>query len=110
LHNQLNPDVTVRSQGVMEKCTFCVQRIRRAERVAAHEGRALEEDEVQTDCAETCPTSALIFGDLNNPNGRVAQLRNDHRAYLLFGELGTEPSVTYLMKVDRNAPESTEHA
>ena len=105
-----NWDVTVRSQGVMEKCTFCVQRIRGVERLAAHEGREIRDGEVQPACVEACPTGTLVFGDLNDPRSKVSQLRANRRAYLLLGELGTEPAVTYLQKVDRNAPELAEHA
>jgi molybdopterin-containing oxidoreductase family iron-sulfur binding subunit len=94
----------------MEKCTFCVQRIRRVERVAASEGRQIADGEVQPACVAACPTNTLIFGDLNDPRSKVSQLRADRRAYLLLGELGTEPNVTYLKKVDRHAPEAAEHA
>ncbi len=110
LPNQLNPDVTVRSQGIMEKCSFCVHRIRRAEHMAAHENRDIREGEVVPACVEACPTGTLIFGDLNDPNSRVAKLRADRRSYTLLPELGTDPAVTYLMKIDPNAPESSEHA
>lgn len=110
LKNHLNPDVTVRSQGVMEKCSFCVQRIRTAERIAAHEGRDLREGQVTPACVEACPTNTLVFGDLNDENSQVAKIRNDRRAYLLMGDLGTDPAVTYLKKIDRNAPEGDGHA
>lgn len=100
LASQLNPDVTVRSTGVMEKCSFCIQRIRRLERAAKAQGRDLKDGEVQTACAQACPPGALVFGDLNDPNSRVSQLAKDRRAYLLLGDLGTEPVVTYLKKVD----------
>ncbi len=103
LRNQLNPDVTVRSRGVMEKCNMCVQRIRRAEIAAAREGRPIRDGEFQTACAQACPTSALVFGDLADPNSRATQLRGDRRNYQMLAELGTDPSVTYLKKVDPNA-------
>jgi len=105
LRNQLNPDVTVRSKGIMEKCTFCIQRIRRAERVARREGRDVRDMEFQPACAQACPTDTLVFGDLNDPNSRVSQLARDRRRYLLLGELGTEPNVVYLKKVDPYPPE-----
>src|SRR5438067_7351673 len=99
LYNQLNPDVTVRSRGVMEKCNMCIQRVRRAELDAAREGRAVRDGEFQTACAQACPTSALVFGDLADPTSRVSRLRADRRNYQMLAELGTNPSVTYLKKV-----------
>lgn len=106
LKNQLNPDVTVRSRGVMEKCTFCIQRIVQAEHTAKLEGRELEADEFTTACAQACPAEAIVFGDLDNPNSRVAQLvasAVEERGYRLLEDLGTEPSVYYLKKVDPEA-------
>jgi Fe-S-cluster-containing dehydrogenase component len=96
LNEQLNPDVTVRSAGVMEKCTFCVQRIRRAEETALAEGRALRDGEVTPACVQTCPPSALIFGDLNDPNSQVSKLATSQRKFKLLDHLGTEPQVIYL--------------
>ncbi len=97
LDQQLNPDVTVRSAGVMEKCTFCVQRIRRAEEKALAEGRDLEDGEVVPACVQTCPTGALTFGDLYNPDSKVAQLVEPNaRKFRLLEHLGTVPSVYYL--------------
>jgi molybdopterin-containing oxidoreductase family iron-sulfur binding subunit len=97
LNEQLNPDVTVRSAGVMEKCTFCVQRIRRAEERALVEGRGLQDGEVVPACVETCPPGALVFGDLLDASSAVAQLlQNNRRAFQLLGHLGTEPSIYYL--------------
>src|SRR5262249_17740027 len=100
LNSQLNPDVTVRSQGVMEKCTFCIQRINRAKRSAARANRTVADGELAPACAQACPTSALIFGNLKDPNSRVSRLANDPREYHLLGELGTEPAVVYLKKVE----------
>jgi len=74
LNEQLNPDVTVRTRGIMEKCTFCIQRIRRAREEAIARGVPLQDGDVQPACVQTCPTDALIFGDLNDPESRVAQL------------------------------------
>ncbi len=105
MNEYLNPDVTVRSKGIMEKCTFCLQRIRRVTRTAKDEGRSIRDGEVQPACVQACPTSALVFGDLNQPNSRVAQMSKDSRAYHLLDDLGTKPAVTYLKKVDPNAPE-----
>jgi len=97
LEQQLNPDVTVRSAGIMEKCTFCVQRIRRAEETALVENRPLQDGEVVPACVQTCPTSALTFGDLNDANSQVAKLlENNLRKFRLLEHLGTEPSVYYL--------------
>jgi Fe-S-cluster-containing dehydrogenase component len=98
LEQQLNPDVTVRSAGVMEKCTFCIQRILRAEQTARVEGRPLDPDEVTPACVQTCPPSALIFGDLNDPHSEVVRViaGSRRRSYVLLEELGTEPSIYYL--------------
>jgi Fe-S-cluster-containing dehydrogenase component len=76
-----------------------VQRIRRAERTAAQEGRSLRDGDIQPACAQACPTDALVFGDLNDPNSRVSRLAQDPRRYRLLEELGTEPAVVYLKKV-----------
>ncbi len=97
LTQQLNPDVTVRSAGVMEKCTFCVQRIRRAEEQALVEGRPLREAEAMPACVQTCPPSALVFGDLNDPGSKVsALLANNPRKFRLLEHLGTQPQIYYL--------------
>lgn len=96
LNEQLNPDVTARSRGIMEKCTFCVQRIRRVEENAASEGRPIRDGEVQPACVQTCPTQAIVFGDLNDPESRVAELARNRRGFRLLEELGTEPAVVYL--------------
>jgi Fe-S-cluster-containing dehydrogenase component len=94
---QLNPDVTVRSAGVMEKCTFCVQRIRRAENAALAQGQSLHDGDIVPACVQTCPTSALVFGDLNDPESQVAKLLEPNaRKFRLFEHLGTSPSVYYL--------------
>lgn len=99
---QLNPDVTVRSRGVIEKCTFCVQRIRRRELEAKREERELEAGEIQPACVQTCPPSALIFGDLNDPTSRVSELARSQHAFHFLDELGTEPAVTYLRGGESN--------
>lgn len=96
LFEQLNPDVSVRSRGVMEKCTFCIQRIRRAEIDASSENRELSDGEIQPACVQTCPPSALIFGDLDDTDGQASQLAQSHRAFRLLDELGTDPAVIYL--------------
>jgi molybdopterin-containing oxidoreductase family iron-sulfur binding subunit len=94
---QLNPDVTVRSAGVMEKCTFCVQRIRRAENDALAQGQPLHDGDVVPACVQTCPTGALVFGDLYDHESQVAHLLEPNlRKFRLFEHLGTSPSVYYL--------------
>lgn len=96
LSNHLNPAVTVRRRGVMEKCTFCVQRIIRAEDAAQADGRAVADGEVVPACAQACPADAIIFGDLSNPASRVSELARSGRGAKLLEELGTEPKVTFL--------------
>ncbi|HEX4514681.1 MAG TPA: 4Fe-4S dicluster domain-containing protein [Polyangiaceae bacterium] len=99
-----NPDVTVRARGVMEKCTFCVQRIREAEHCAIVEHRDLRRDEVTTACAQTCPSRAIVFGDAEDPSSAVAAARKNVEAYAVLDELGTRPRIKYLPKiVDSNA-------
>ncbi len=99
LPKQLNPNVTVRSKGVMEKCSFCVQRIKVAHGNAKDEDRAIRDGEVQPACVQTCPTDALIFGSLMDPASRVRQMVDDPRAYQVMGYLNTKPAVIYLKKV-----------
>jgi Fe-S-cluster-containing dehydrogenase component len=102
LTEQLNPDVTVRTRGIMEKCTFCIQRIRRAEAEARAQGRQVADGEIQPACVQTCPPSALIFGDLNDPDSQAAKLERSHRSFRLLGELGTGPAVIYLKGGETN--------
>jgi molybdopterin-containing oxidoreductase family iron-sulfur binding subunit len=102
LNWQLNPDVTVRSKGVMEKCTFCVQRILEGKGNARDENRALKDGDINTACAQSCPGEAIVFGDLMDPNSRVSKLsRDERRRYWALGELNTKPGITYLKKYDR---------
>ena len=96
---QLNPDVTVRSKGVMEKCSFCIQRIKTARNDAKNEKRKIRDGEVQPACVQTCPTGALVFGSLMDRNSRVRKLVDDPRAYQAMGYLNTKPAVIYLKKV-----------
>lgn len=103
LNWQLNPDVTVRGKGVMEKCSFCVQRIREAENRAAAEHRDVQPDEFTSACAQACPSRAITFGDAADPNWTVAQLAHDRRAYHVFEELNTYTAVVYLKKVNHPA-------
>ncbi len=102
---QRNPEVTVRSRGVMEKCTYCVQRIRRAQQEAKLAGRQLQDNELQTACQQVCPADAITFGDLNQGASRVAELRRDPRNYVLLGELGVRPRTSYLALVKNPNPE-----
>jgi len=106
LHLQLNPDVTVRSRGVMEKCTFCIQRILYAERQAKVEGRSLRDGEVQPACVQSCPTRAFVFGDLMLPDSQVNRLFKHPRRYQLLKELNTKPAVIYLKRIEPEQPET----
>lgn len=115
LDQQLNPDLSVRDKGVMEKCTFCVQRIRSAKNQAKNEGRLVQDGEVQTACQQSCPTQAIRFGNLQDPDSKVARSWKEHnmefghqedkhhkkteRGYRIFEELNTESSVMYLERV-----------
>ena len=99
LNLQLNPDVTVRETGVMEKCTFCVQRINRAKLDAKAEGRQVQDGDFQTACMQGCPTQAIVFGNLKDPESAVSQISKGARAYHMLGELNTRPAITYLAGV-----------
>lgn len=94
-----NPEVTVRSRGVMEKCTFCVQRISDARTVAATEGRTISGNDVQTACQQACGTEAIVFGDMNDKESKVSKLRAHNLGYHVLEELNTKPNVTYLAKL-----------
>jgi molybdopterin-containing oxidoreductase family iron-sulfur binding subunit len=96
LERMLNPDVIAREAGVMEKCTFCIQRIRAAKDKAKDESRKVRDGEFTTACAQSCPTGAIVFGNLLDKESRVHQLAHSGRAYRVFDSLGTEPSVHYL--------------
>ena len=102
---QRNPDVSVRSRGVMEKCTYCVQRIEQARITAHNEGRPIRDGEIQTACQSVCPTQAIVFGDVNVPGSAVSKLKAEHRDYALLGELNTRPRTTYLAEVKNPNPE-----
>ena len=127
LKNQLNPDVTVRSRGIMEKCTFCVQRIRRVKREGRRDGEQVEDGDrgLNPACVNACPTDTLVFGDISDvmeaqhtgepmpaePKSRAGKMiakefQEDGRGYSLFEDLGTRPNVVYLKKVDKTAEEA----
>ena len=101
---QKNPEVTVRARGVMEKCTYCVQRISAARRGAERDDRPIGLDEVKTACQSACPTSAISFGDLNQKDAAVNRQKSDPRHYALLEHLGTRPRTTYLADVRNPAP------
>ncbi|HEY4248653.1 MAG TPA: 4Fe-4S dicluster domain-containing protein [Lacunisphaera sp.] len=96
---QTNPDVTVRERGVMEKCTYCVQRINAGRIAAEKENRRIRDGEIRPACQQACPAEAIIFGDLNDPQSRVVQRKREAISYALLGELDTRPRTTYLAKI-----------
>jgi molybdopterin-containing oxidoreductase family iron-sulfur binding subunit len=100
-----NPDVTVRGRGVMEKCTYCVQRISHARIEAKKANRPIADGEVLTACQQACPTNTIVFGNVADPNSQVSQMRRDPRAYLLLEELLTRPRTSHLAKLRNPNPE-----
>ena len=103
---QRNPNVTVRSRGVMEKCSMCIQRIQLGKLQAKKQNRPLADGEIRTACQEACPAGAIRFGDLEDPGSQVAQKSGDPRFYQVLEELNTRPGVGYLTRV-KNRPEET---
>ncbi|MGH7885350.1 MAG: molybdopterin-dependent oxidoreductase, partial [Thermodesulfobacteriota bacterium] len=99
LNWQLNPDVTVRSKGIMEKCTFCIQRINYAKDIAKDDNRLVSEGELKTACEQVCPSDAIVFGNLLDETSRVAKLSNDKRGYKVLEDINAKPGITYLKKV-----------
>jgi MoCo/4Fe-4S cofactor protein with predicted Tat translocation signal len=95
----INPDVTVRTRGVMEKCSFCIQSIQSAKLTAKRENRKLADGDVKTACARTCPSNAIVFGDINDSNSEISKLYKNERSYHLLEEVNTRPSVVYLTKI-----------
>jgi molybdopterin-containing oxidoreductase family iron-sulfur binding subunit len=104
-----NPDVSVRTRGVMEKCSWCVQRIRKSQQQADNENRDLRANEVETACQQACPTDAITFGDLNNPESDVVREKQNPRRYELLAYLNTKPRLSYLGRV-RNTNSRIEEA
>jgi molybdopterin-containing oxidoreductase family iron-sulfur binding subunit len=101
---QKNPDVTVRTRGVMEKCTYCVQRIEAGRIAAERDGPPMRDGEIVTACQQACPADAIVFGNRNDPQSRVARLQAGPRQYALLAELNTHPRTTYLSKITNPPP------
>jgi molybdopterin-containing oxidoreductase family iron-sulfur binding subunit len=101
----MNPDVTVRMRGVMEKCTYCVQRINRVKIRAKNADRAIQDGEIVTACQQACPTDAIVFGDIRNPEAQVARLKAQDRDYTLIPEINARPRTSYQARIRNPNPE-----
>ena len=104
-----NPNVTIRSRGVMEKCTFCVQRISEGKNSAKVRGEKVSDGEIQTACQQACPSQAIVFGDLNNPTSEVSKLSRLSHGYRVLEELNVRPAITYLAKIRNPNPSLEKH-
>jgi molybdopterin-containing oxidoreductase family iron-sulfur binding subunit len=104
-----NPEVTVRSRGVMEKCTYCVQRISKAKIRADKENRTVRDGEIVTACQEACPTHAITFGNINDPNSRVSKIKAQTRNYTVLADLNTRPRTSYIAGVMNPSPDLMEN-
>jgi len=109
-NHALNPDVTVRSRGVMEKCSFCAQRIQEAKSESARTGQSLADGDIKVACQQSCPTQAIVFGDLNDPESEVSKHSVQVRAYGVLEEINVKPSVRYLAKVENTGGKENGHA
>jgi len=105
-----NPEVTVRGRGVMEKCTFCVQRINHARQQAKVEARRIRDGEVKTACQQVCPSDAIVFGDLNDDSAEIVRRKRQPLDYGLLAELNTRPRTSYLARVTNPNPELVREA
>jgi molybdopterin-containing oxidoreductase family iron-sulfur binding subunit len=104
-----NPDLSVRARGVMEKCTYCIQRIREARIAADRDGRDIRDGDIVTACQAACPTEAIVFGDLNDPESAVRRRKNTPLDYALLGELNTRPRTTYQTRLSNPNPALNEN-
>ena len=104
---QFNPNVTVRMRGVMEKCTYCVQRIQSAKIDAKRDGEELATDAVTTACQQACPTHSIVFGDLLNKDSEVSKLAQRDRRYKLLAEVGAQPRTTFLARIPKSKPRAS---
>jgi Fe-S-cluster-containing dehydrogenase component len=100
-----NPDVTVRTRGVMEKCSYCVQRINSVRIEAEKQNRPIRDGEIVTACQQACPTDTIVFGNINDPEAKVSRLKKQPHNYSLLGDLNTQPRTSYLAKINNPNPE-----